>query len=81
MFLLVRWFACALLLVGALPAQLVMTVTSGGLEASCGTIAVPVVGDTVAESDETFFVDLSNPSGATVTSSTASTSPATRSTA
>ena len=46
------------------------TATSGTLTFSPGdtskTISVPVVGDTVPETDETFNVDLSSPSGATI---------------
>ena len=46
------------------------TATSGTLNFDDGdttkTISVPVIGDTVEESDETFFVDLSDPSGATI---------------
>ncbi len=44
--------------------------TSGSLTISAGsstaTITIPVNGDTLQEADETFFVSLSNPAGATI---------------
>lgn len=50
------------------------TATSGtatiGAGASSTTVAVPVVGDTVPEADETFSVVLSNPVGATLATAT-----------
>ena len=52
------------------------TNTSGTLTFSIGTttqtITVPVIGETVPEANETFFVNVTNVSGATVGSGTAS---------
>ena len=46
-----------------------LTFTSGGVTTQ--TISIPIIGDTAIESDETFYVTLSNPSGATITTATA----------
>jgi hypothetical protein len=48
------------------------TLTSGTLNfaaggAATGTISVPITGDTTVEANESFVVNLSNPSGATIT--------------
>jgi len=42
----------------------ILTISSGS---TTGTIAVPIVGDTTVESNETFYVNLSGASGATIT--------------
>ncbi|AOO64895.1 Calx-beta domain-containing protein [Sulfurospirillum halorespirans] len=46
-----------------------LTFTSGGVTTQ--TISIPIMGDTAIESDETFYVTLSNPSGATISTTTA----------
>ena len=61
--------------VGAATAGDDYTTTSGTLTFTAGqtskTITVPILNDDVYENDESFFVDLSNPSGATLTASVA----------